>query len=274
MQAPQSHYLNDPGRDTPLSRALAACRGRFWLVGAFSGVVNLLQLTVSIYMMQVFDRVLATRNVDTLLFLTLIAIFALLVLAALEACRSVLMQRIASWIELRVAPDSFERALEGQLRGRPYRMEALRDLAVCRGFLSSPGMLALYDVPWVPVYLAVIFMLHPVMGWIALSGAVLLFLLTLANEFVTSGLMREANVAAMRSQRQADAIARNAEVIDSMGMGPAVMARWKEAWPDAAAADRRGGPRRADPSAAPSSSASPCSSPCWRGRRISCCSSS
>jgi ATP-binding cassette subfamily C protein/ATP-binding cassette subfamily C protein EexD len=243
MQAPKSLYSNDPARDTPLARALAACRGRFWLVGAFSGVVNLLQLTVSIYMMQVFDRVLATRNIDTLIFLTLIAIFALLVLAALEACRSVLMQRIASWIELRVAPDSFERALEGQLRGRPYRMEALRDLAVCRSYLGSAGTLALYDVPWVPIYLAVIFMLHPVMGWIALGGAVLLFLLTLANEFITSGLMKEANVAAMQSQRRADAIARNAEVIDSMGMGPAVMARWKEGVarmlpPQTAAADR------------------------------------
>lgn len=243
MQAPKSLYSNDPTRETPLARALAACRGRFWLVGAFSGVVNLLQLTVSIYMMQVFDRVLATRNIDTLIFLTLIAVFALLVLAALEACRSVLMQRIASWIELRVAPDSFERALEGQLRGRPYRMEALRDLAVCRGYLGSAGTLALYDVPWVPIYLAVIFMLHPVMGWIALGGAVLLFLLTLANEFITSGLMKEANTAAMRSQRRADAIARNAEVIDSMGMGPAVMARWKEGVaqmlpPQTAAADR------------------------------------
>lgn len=233
----------DAAKHTPLAKAIAACRGQFWLVGAFSGVVNLLQLTVSLYMMQVFDRVLATRNTDTLVFLTLIAIFALLVLAALEACRSVVMQRIASWIELRVAPEGFDRALESQLRGRPYRMEALRDLAVCRGFLGSPGMLALYDVPWVPVYLAVIFMLHPVMGWIALGGAALLFGLTLLNEVISSGLMKEANTAAMQSQRRAEAMVRNAEVIDSMGMAPAVMARWREGVakmtpPQQAAADR------------------------------------
>ena len=215
-------------KQTPLARAIVACRGQFWLVGAFSGVVNLLQLTVSLYMMQVFDRVLATRNTDTLVFLTIIAIFALLVMAALEACRSIVMQRIASWIELRVAPEGFDRALESQLRGRPYRMEALRDLAVCRGFLGSPGMLALYDVPWVPVYLAVIFMLHPLMGWIALGGAALLFALTLLNEVISSGLMREANTAAMQSQRRAEAMVRNAEVIDSMGMSRAVMASWRE----------------------------------------------
>jgi ATP-binding cassette subfamily C protein/ATP-binding cassette subfamily C protein EexD len=229
MMAPRPGlFQNDPTKETPLAKALAACRGQFWLVGAFSGVVNLLQLTVSIYMMQVFDRVLATRNTDTLLYLTVVAMFALLVLACLEAARSVIMQRIASWVELKVAPESFNRAIENQLRGRPYRMEALRDLAVCRGYLGSPGVLALYDVPWVPIYLAVIFMLHPVMGWIALGGAVILFALTLTNEFITSNLLKEANTAAMQSQRRADAIARNAEVIDSMGMGQAVQARWRE----------------------------------------------
>lgn len=233
----------NPAKETPLAKAIGACRGQFWMVGAFSGVVNLLQLTVSIYMMQVFDRVLATRNTDTLIYLTLIAIFALLVMAVLEAVRSVVMQRIAAWVELRVAPEGFDRAIESQLRGRPYRMEALRDLAVCRGYLGSPGMLALYDVPWVPIYLAVIFMLHPLMGWLALGGAALLFALTIGNEFMTSNLMREANTAAMQSQRRADAIARNAEVIDSMGMGPAVARRWRESVakqvpPQTRAADR------------------------------------
>ncbi|WP_431285353.1 type I secretion system permease/ATPase [Humitalea sp. 24SJ18S-53] len=232
-----------PVTDTPLSRAVASCRRQLFSVGLFSGIVNLLQLTVSLYMMQVFDRVLATRSMDTLYFLTLIAILAILVLALLEAVRSLIMQRVAAWIEQRVAPESFSRAIEAQLRGRPYRMEALRDLAICRGWLGSPGALALYDVPWVPVYLAVIFLLHPVMGWIALAGAALLFALTMVNEMVTSHLLRQANTAGIASQRRADAIGRNAEVIDSMGMGPAVMRRWREAVaeavpPQTLAADR------------------------------------
>src|SRR6478672_7661884 len=169
----------DTTSQTPLQRALRACRKQFLLVGVFSGVVNLLQLTTSVYMMQVFDRVLATRVLDTLVYLSIIAIGAVAVLAVLEAVRGKVMQRIGTWIEHRVAPEGFVRALESTLRGRPYRMEALRDLAVCRGYLGSPGALSLYDVPWVPIYIAVIFLLHPVMGCIALGGAVLLFGLTL-----------------------------------------------------------------------------------------------
>src|SRR5919202_2437677 len=208
---------------TPLQRALRTCRRQLLLVGLFIGVVNLLQLTTSIYMMQVFDRVLATRVLDTLYFLSLIAIVATLVLALLEAVRGQVMQRLATWVEHRVAPEGFVRAIEGTLRGRPYRMEALRDLAVCLSFLGSPGALALYDVPWVPIYLAFIFMLHPVMGCIALAGAILLFGLTLLSELSTSKLLKEANTAAMTSQRRAESITRNAEGIDSMGMLPAVM---------------------------------------------------
>lgn len=213
--------------ETPLARALAACRGQLMAVAVFSGVVNVLQLTVSLYMMQVFDRVLSTRNLNTLLYLTLIAMVALGLLALLEGARSRIMQRIGTWMEEKVAPEGFTRAIESQLRGRPYRMEALRDLGVCRGFIGSPGALALYDVPWVPAYLFVIFLLHPMLGWISLLGAALLFSLTIFNEFATSRLLKEANTAAMASQRRAESVVRNAEVIDSMGMLPAVMARWR-----------------------------------------------
>ncbi|MBR0669805.1 type I secretion system permease/ATPase [Neoroseomonas soli] len=213
--------------ETPLARAVAACRSQFIAVGVFSGVVNVLQLTVSLYMMQVFDRVLSTRNLNTLLYLTLIAFVALGLLALLEGARSRIMQRIGAWVEEKVAPEGFGRAIESQLRGRPYRMEALRDLGVCRGFIGSPGALSLYDVPWVPAYLLVIFALHPVLGTVALFGAVLLLGLTVLNEVATSKLLREANTAAMATQRRADSIVRNAEVIDSMGMLPAVMARWR-----------------------------------------------
>ncbi|MDO9708238.1 type I secretion system permease/ATPase [Paracraurococcus lichenis] len=232
-----------PAGKTPLTKAIAACRSQLLVVGMFSGVVNILQLTTSVYMMQVFDRVLASRILDTLYYLSAIAIGATLVLALLEAVRGQVMQRLASWVEQRVAPESFVRAIESTLRGRPYRMEALRDLSVCRGFLSSPSALSLYDVPWVPIYLGFIFLLHPIMGYIALGGAVVLFGLTLASEFTTSPLLKEASTAGMTSQRRAESITRNAEVIDSMGMLPAVIGRWREsvaamALPQQRAADR------------------------------------
>src|SRR4051794_8993796 len=218
----------EAGAETPLRRALRACRKQFIVVGLFSGGVNLLQLTTSLYMMQVFDRVLASRILDTLYYLSLIAVVATLVLALFEAVRGQVMQRLAAWVEQRVAPESFVRAIESTLRGRPYRMEALRDLAVCRGYIGSPGALSLYDVPWVPIYLGFIFLLHPIMGAIALGGAVLLFGLTLVSELSTSKLLKEANTAAMASQRQAESITRNAEVIDSMGMLPSVIGGWRE----------------------------------------------
>lgn len=224
--------LNLGGGDAPaetvLSKAVAACRRQFMAVAVFSGVVNLLQLTVSLYMMQVFDRVLSTRSLDTLYYLTAIAIFALLVMAVLDGLRGQVMQRIAGWIEGKAAPEAFVRAIESQLRNRPYRMEALRDLSVCRNWLGSPASLTLFDVPWVPIFLAVIFLLHPTLGWIALIGAALLFLLTLANEWATGALVRQASTGSIASQRRAESIVRNAEVIDSMGMAPAVLQRWRE----------------------------------------------
>jgi ATP-binding cassette subfamily C protein/ATP-binding cassette subfamily C protein EexD len=214
--------------ETVLSKAIASCRQQLVGVAIFSGVVNLLQLTVSLYMMQVFDRVLSTRSLDTLYYLTLIAMFALLVMAVLDGLRGQVMQRIASWVEGKAAPEAFLRAIESQLRGRPYRMEALRDLSLCRNWLGSPASLTVFDVPWVPIYLAVIFALHPVLGWIAFGGALILFALTLANEWATGALVRQATTAGMASQRRAESIVRNAEVIDSMGMAPAVLQRWRE----------------------------------------------
>jgi ATP-binding cassette subfamily C protein/ATP-binding cassette subfamily C protein EexD len=218
----------DRPAETVLSKAVASCRKHFGAVAVFSGMVNMLQLTVSLYMMQVFDRVLSTRSMDTLYYLTAIAMFALLVMAVLDGLRGQVMQRLAGWIEGKAAPEAFIRAIESQLRNRPYRMEALRDLGVCRNWLGSPASLTLFDVPWVPIFLAVIFLLHPTLGWIALAGAVMLFILTLANEWATGKLVRQASTGVMVSQRRAESMVRNAEVIDSMGMGQAVLQRWRE----------------------------------------------
>jgi ATP-binding cassette subfamily C protein/ATP-binding cassette subfamily C protein EexD len=218
----------DQGAPDPLRQALKTCTGPFLSAGAFSMAVNLLMLTTSIYMMQVFDRVLAARSTDTLLFLTLIALGALAAMALLEIARGRILARSAAWLEQSIGAEAFARAIEAQLRGRSYRGEALRDLAIWRGWLASPGMIALYDLPWVPVYLGVVFLLHPSLGWLAAGGAAVLFLLTLANEGATAALLRQANTVAMTSQRRADSVIRNAEVIDSMGMMGEAVRRWQE----------------------------------------------
>src|ERR1700754_1946902 len=229
--------------ETVLNRMVDCCRTQLMLVGLFSGMVNLLQLTVSLYMMQIFDRVLATKNVNTLLYLSLIAAAAILLLAILEFSRNQIMQRLAGWVELKVAPEGFARAIENVLCGYSYRMEALRDLATCRGYVGSTAGLALYDVPWVPVFLGFIFILHPMLGFVATGGAIVLFVLTLLNELTTSRLTKEASTAAINAQRRADSIARNAEVIDSMGMLPAVMRRWQESVAEMITPQRRAAQR-------------------------------
>lgn len=232
-------------RNDALQRAMAACRAQFGTVGLFSLVVNLLQLTVSLYMMQVFDRVLATRSLDTLFWLTVVATAAIGLLALLDGVRSQVMQRAAMWMENRVAPEGFARALEATLRNRPYRMEALRDLGTLRAWLGGPGALTLYDVPWVPVYLFVIYLLNPILFLIAAGGAVILFGLALATELATAGPLREANVAAMASHKRAEAIARNAEAADAMGMVPALLRLWRNGLAEATPLQQKAADRAA-----------------------------
>jgi PrtD family type I secretion system ABC transporter len=216
------------GRKDPLASALAAVRQQFVTVFAFSGVVNALQLLVPLYMLQLFDRVVAARNTDTLIYLTVITLFGLCIMALLEATRSIVMQRLAGWVEWRAAPDVFDRALETQLRGQPAGMEALRDLQTLRGFLASPSALVINDIPWAPVYFAVIFLMHPLLGWVALGGAVILLILTLLSELLTGKLLRDAAPTVVAAQRGAEAMARNALAIDSLGMGRAVRDRWQQ----------------------------------------------
>ena len=187
--------------ETILSRMVGCCKTQLLLVGLFSGMVNLLQLTVSMYMMQIFDRVITTDNVNTLVYLSLIAGSAILLLAILDFSRNQIMQRLATWVELKVAPEGFARAIENVVTGHSYRMESLRDLATCRGYVGSTAALALYDVPWVPVFLGVIFILHPMLGFVATGGAIVLFVITLLNELITSRLTKEASTAAINSQR-------------------------------------------------------------------------
>jgi PrtD family type I secretion system ABC transporter len=216
-----------PGRpDQVLKDTMAGCRRSFFHVGLFSMFINILVLTVPLYMLQIFDRVLASQSRETLVYLSLIALGAVFALGLLELVRSRILVRVSSWIEQRLAPEAFERSVAATLHARPYRTEALRDLGQLRSFLAGSGIFALFDAPWVPIFLFAVFLLHPVIGVIALAGALLLFLFALLNELVTRTPWRVANHAAIRSMQRAEATVRNAEAIDAMGMMPAVVARW------------------------------------------------
>ena len=204
-----------------------SCRRAIVYPAAFSLVLNVLALTIPLYMMQVYDRVLGSRNTDTLLFLTLIGIGALLAFAALDWVRARMLVRIGNWVERSLAPEAFARALEAQLQGYPYRGEALQDIAQLRNFLTGPTLLCFFDAPWSPIYLLVIFLLHPALGAVALAGALALSGLAMLNEMTTRERLREANWNQIANARNAEDALRNAEVIDAMGMLGPIVARWR-----------------------------------------------
>jgi hypothetical protein len=215
-----------PIRDLP-SDVIGRSRNALLGVGAFSLIINLLMLTSSLYMMQIFDRVLSGQSRQTLLYLTIIAVMAVGVLGALDLIRSRILVRVGTWVEKSLSAPVYLKGLDNALIGRSYRTEALRDLSTLKGFLSGNGILSLFDAPWVPVYLAIVYLLNPMLGHIALVGALLLVALAYGTDRLTATILKEAKVASMSGFRHAESAFRNAEVIHSMGMGEALAKLWQ-----------------------------------------------
>src|SRR3954464_1790252 len=215
-------------RSSMIRDALLICRRQFLAVGLFSLCVNVLMLTSSLYMMQVYDRVLASGGMPTLVLLSVIALGALGIMAVLDAVRSRVLGRLGTWFEAHLAPEALSRGLEAALSDLPYRAEALRDLGVIRVWLTGPGMLALFDAPWVPVYIAAIYLIHPLLGHTAVAGALLLFALARLNEVLVRRQIRNAGEVAMAAARTAEALMRNAEVIDAMGLYKDLTVSWQQ----------------------------------------------
>ena len=220
--------MSERRRDA-LSGALAGCR-RVWMgVALFSACVNVLMLAVPLYMMQVYDRVLTTGSVDTLLALTAMVGLALVVFGVLEAIRGRVLSRAGSWLDRELGSPVLAGAVSGALRaGGGVSAQGLRDLATVRGYLGGPGVLPLFDAPWAPVFLGIVFLVHPLLGWIGLGGAVALFGCAVLNDTATRTKLMEASGAAVRALNAADAAVRNADAIAAMGMVPALSRRWRE----------------------------------------------
>ena len=220
------------GQGDGFQAAVAACRRALWAAAGFSLFVNLLQLCVPLFMLQVFDRVLVGGSLETLGLLALLAVAALVAMAAHDLVRGHLMRRAGDWFERQLGGATFERAVLGAsgAGGAPGGgVESLRDLARLRGFLTSNALISLYDSPWVPIYLGIIFLLHPALGWVATLGAAALFGLALANEMATRGPLALAGAAARRAEAEALAAARNAEAVDAMGMMADLAQHWGQA---------------------------------------------
>ncbi len=209
-----------------LSEALVRCRGGMFAVVLFSFIINLLMLTAPLYMLQVFDRVLTSRSTDTLIYLTVMAAFAFAALWCLDIIRGRLMIALGTWLDQRIGGEVLAANLRLSLSQRSVSVQPLRDLEQIRGFMCGPAVFPILDAPWTPVFLAAVFLLHPLLGWISLAGALVLFAIALINELATGDLLRRAGQTVTKGMDEAQAAARNADVIEAMGLSSNVVTRW------------------------------------------------
>jgi PrtD family type I secretion system ABC transporter len=192
----------------------------------FSFVINILMLASPIYMLQVYDRVLTTGHVETLFMLTLMTTIALAVMCALDTVRTVVTIRIGCWLNDRLGPVFLACGVRGRLKGDAYGAQSFQDLTQIQNFIATQGLTAFLDFPWVPLFVVLIWMLHPLLGVVAVSSAAVLFILSIANELATRKASEAANKAQIEAIRLADAAIRNAEVVHAMGMVPTMTGRW------------------------------------------------
>jgi PrtD family type I secretion system ABC transporter len=199
----------------------------FFYAALFSLAVNVLLLVPPLYMLQLFDRVIASRSQETLVMLSLGAAFALLVMALLDALRARLLTACGVALERKLGP----RVL-GALLGQTARLtggdqlNGLRDLNTLRHFLVGNGILALFDAPWLPLFLLLIYVFHPVLGAVALGGALLMVIIAVVNERLTRTSLERVQAETRRTGHFVDSSTRNAELVSALGMLPAATRRW------------------------------------------------
>jgi PrtD family type I secretion system ABC transporter len=215
-------------RSSELGEALRACRNAFIGVGVMSCMINLLYLTGSIFMLEIYDRVLPSRSVPTLVGLVILAGGLYVAQGILDLIRGRILVRIGTSLDEALSGRVFETVVRLPLiaGGRNEGLQPLRDLDNIRSFLSSMGPSAFFDLPWLPFYLAICFIFHVLIGATALAGAVVLVTLTIVTEFMTRKPAREAMGLAARRNDLATASRRNAEVLVAMGMSGRLTKRW------------------------------------------------
>jgi ATP-binding cassette, subfamily C, bacterial PrsD len=222
--------MTRPGmQNRPASLALKALRAEFLGVGFFSGIINILMLTGSIYMLQVYDRVLSSRSIPTLIGISAIVLAAFVLQGILDAIRLRMLARIGAAFEDRLAPMTFEMARLLPLRGArsEQAMQGVRDLDTVRGFLGSLGPTAFFDMPFMPIFFIGCFLLHPHLGILALIGGGIIVALTLWTERSTKKATASLTQVAAERMMLLDSSRRNAEALQAMGMGRVFQERWR-----------------------------------------------
>lgn len=216
-------------------RELRQARATGWqlfaAVAVFSAVVNLLMLTGPLFMLQVYDRVLASRSVETLTALFVLVMFLFVLMGVIDLIRNRVMQRIAARFQDRMEPRVFSASLrEGAVRGDESAATAsgMRDLDAIQRLIGSPVMLAVFDLPWAPFFLGAIYVFHPVLGMVATAGGLVLVVTTIANRMLTRTPLQQSARSAAQAQRMADLYRDEGEVICALGMRGATHERWQK----------------------------------------------
>jgi ATP-binding cassette subfamily C exporter for protease/lipase len=219
--------LKIPLADNEILKALYGYKKIFRSVGIFTAVINILLLVPSLYMLEVYDRVLTSRNTYTLLMLTLMMLIMYVIYAALEALRSYSVIEVGKKIDAELNQRTFTAAFEQNLKTRGENAaQALNDLTTIRQFVTGPSLYTFFDAPWFPLYLLVIFIFNFWLGLFATICTALLVLLAIINELVTHEPLSKANTLAFQSSNLASNHLRNADALDSMGMLPGIRKRW------------------------------------------------
>ncbi len=215
----------DPARD--IDAALLRYRKLFWVIALFSGVINLLAVVPAIYMMQVFDRVMSSRNEMTLLLLTIMALGLFLLSSMVEWIRGQVMIRMSEGIDQDLGERIFGVAFQKSLKEHNANpAQVMSDLNALRQFVTGSSLISLLDLPWMPIFLIVTGLLHPWLGLFTLLGAVILFVLAIWNEHATRKGLDEANQMSVQASRYVNSTLQNAEVIQAMGMLGNMQRRW------------------------------------------------
>ncbi len=215
-------------KKSDLEEALKLCKGAFISAAGFSLVLNILQLVPTIYMLQLYDRVVPTASYATLWFLTSIMMVMFITMGTLEWVRSQILVRVSTRLETLLNERLFKVAYKQSLYtgGQRASSQPLDDLTALRQFMTGNGLFAFFDAPWLPIYIALMFVFHSMYGWMAVFTAILLIIVAIVQEKATSKMLGEANNLAMAGRGLVNKNLRNAEVIESMGMLNSIQKRW------------------------------------------------
>jgi ATP-binding cassette subfamily C protein len=223
----QKKFNQTETKINPLKAALEKCKAAFKVTFVFAFFINLLMLVTPLYSLQVLDRVIGSGNLQTLLMLSIIIACVYFVHTLLQIARSFTLIKVGEWLDNNLSPVIFGHSISASAtRVNPASSQMLRDFQTVKTFLTSTGINTLFDAPWSIVYIIVIFLIHPYIGWITIFGAIIIVSFAFFNAVATNRTLGEATEFSIKSMSQAEIANRNAETVEAMGMIANVRKNW------------------------------------------------